>query len=200
MIYVAIDLETSGLYPGIHQILEFGAVLEDMITPVDQLPIFHKYVLSAKGSYNCQPTAIIMNIDIMKKINEYNWKIPENDPEQPHPFVRDDLLVGEFLKWLKSYGIIENEEAPGYINVGGKNFMGFDYPFIKALQYGNKIKIRRRIIDPAPLYFDPAVDADLPDLQTCLDRAGITKTVLHTAVEDSIDVIKLFRHKFGIPF
>lgn len=198
MIYTAIDIETTGLYPGTHQILEFGAIIEDMVTPIENLPTFHKYVLSK--SYNCQPTAIIMNIEIMKKINQYDWMLPEDDPQQPFPFVREDLLVGTFLKWLKSYGIIENEESPNAFNIGGKNVIGFDLPFIRKLPYGTKIRTKHRSVDPAILYFDPTRDADLPDLQTCLDRAGIEKIVTHTAIEDSIDVIKLVRKFYGIPF
>ena len=76
----------------------------------------------------------------------------------------------------------------------------FDYPFIKAIPYGRKIRVRNRVLDPAILYFNLNTDTEIPDLKTCLERAGIDKEVSHTAVEDSIDVIKLIRHKFGIPF
>lgn len=200
MKYVSIDIETTGLYAGIHQILEIGAVIEDQQSPLEDLPVFHKYVLRDHGSYLCHTQAILLNIEIIKKINQYDWRIPENHPDQPFPYVKEHNLIGEFYKWLKQYGIIENVEAPNAFNVGGKNFIGFDYQFLKALPYGKSLKVKHRVVDPAILYFNPSIDTELPDLQTCLQRAGIDKTVSHTSVEDSYDVIKLVRKYFNIPF
>lgn len=200
MIYVAIDLETTGIYPGKNEIIEIGAVIEDMVTPVEQLPVYHKYVVKEYGNYLCNPTAIVMNIEIIKKLNEYDWRIPIDDPQQKHPFIKSENLVDDFLRWLLQYGIVKSVEAPGAFTAGGKNFATFDADFLKALPHGKNIRFRKRVVDPAQLYLIPEVDNELPDLQTCLDRAGINKTVLHTAVEDSIDVIKLVRHHHGIPF
>ena len=44
MQYVSIDLETTGLDPARCQILEVGAIYDDGIRYVDDLPIFHKYI------------------------------------------------------------------------------------------------------------------------------------------------------------
>lgn len=58
------------------------------------------------------------------------------------------------------------------------------------------IKYRHRIIDPSILYVDWSKDESLPSLDECLKRAGIEKSVTHTAVEDAWDVIQVLRKKY----
>ena len=51
MIYVSIDIETTGVDPKIHDIVEFGAVIDDLANPqpLDKLPRFH--ALFKKDNY-----------------------------------------------------------------------------------------------------------------------------------------------------
>jgi DNA polymerase III epsilon subunit-like protein len=46
------------------------------------------------------------------------------------------------------------------------------------------------------LYFDLENDDSLPDMKTCMQRAGIDGEVAHTAMEDALVVVKLLRNKF----
>jgi len=61
----------------------------------------------------------------------------------------------------------------------------------------NWVRFRHRVLDPASLYFDPKIDAALPDMKTCMERAGIEGEVAHTAVHDAKVVIDLLRRKYN---
>jgi DNA polymerase III epsilon subunit-like protein len=77
MKYVSIDLETTGLNPHLHQILEFGAVIDDLSKPlnIDKLPRLHFYI--DNGNITGDPYALTLNAGIIKTINEK--KIKEKD-------------------------------------------------------------------------------------------------------------------------
>ena len=58
MKYLSLDIETTGLDPNIHQIIEIGAVLEYSHLPVDELPSFrilikHKNLVIIKSNRTC---------------------------------------------------------------------------------------------------------------------------------------------------
>jgi oligoribonuclease (3'-5' exoribonuclease) len=188
MKYVSIDIETLGLDPDVCDVIEFGAVIEDLedIKPIDTLPTCHCYVTMPNDVYrgNIHAMKVHAKGDMFEKISSrtpgYNYV--------PH-----DMLGEFFFNWLVAQGMTKG--WPDKIIVGGKNFMGFDMRFLRRLpNFEDWVKFHHRAIDPAPMYMR-ADDKDVPSLQTCLERAGIQKSVSHTAVEDAIDVIRLIRHK-----
>lgn len=187
--YVSVDIETTGLNPHRHQVIEFGAVLEDWITPIEQLPAFHAYVIH--NEYRGDPFALAMNHEILRKIANKS-RHPESK------FYRPLELAMEFEKWL-----VEHKIDPQRVPVAGKNFAGFDAQFLKELmdyegpRFGDIIKFAHRVIDPGSLYFDPRIDKEPPSMQECMKRAGIVGDVAHTAIEDAINVICLVRQYYG---
>lgn len=194
MRYVSIDIETSGLNPEAHNVIEFGAVVDDMVTPINDLPRFHRYVV--QDSYCCQAGAIAMNKDIFEILSKYDKNIPMK--AQEYPFTDNNLLISEFITWLVQNNVICSEENPETFTVAGKNFFGFDLHFIRKLSFGHKLRIKHRGIDPGTLYWNPFSDNEIPDLQECLRRAGIDEIVTHTSVEDALCVVKLVRSRYGI--
>ena len=75
MKYVSIDLETTGLDPETCDIIEIGAVIDDLEArgeqgearlPIKDLPKFHAYVV--KESYQGEPYALSMHPKIFKRI------------------------------------------------------------------------------------------------------------------------------------
>ena len=79
----------------------------------------------------------------------------------------------------------------------GKNFASFDQKFLEKLPNWN-VNFAHRVIDPAMLYFKPFEDdKGLPSTKICMERAGITAEVAHTAVEDAIVVVDLIRRAYG---
>ena len=178
MKYVSIDLETSGLDPERCQILEFAAVIDDGVRFVTELPTFHRYVIH--DEYRGEPYALAMHSEIFKRI-------AKRDKDYKYIGISDLALA------FKAF-LLDND-LKSHITVAGKNFANFDLRFLRRVPgWNNIIGIRHRMIDPGCLYWSPIVDKErLPNLTTCLLRAGFVKTVSHTAVEDAIDVIYTVR-------
>ena len=185
MKYLSIDIESTGLDMEKCDIIEFGAVLDDLSDPkpLDELKRFHTFC--KQEHYNCETTALLMNIEIFKKINKKEEGFTYHSAHQVGKLFKEFLLKNGFVA----------EKDRVNINVAGKNFMGFDYPFLKLKTDFNKhISVSRRVLDPAILYFQQG-DDHLPGLGECLRRAGMDPEVKHTAIDDSLDVIKLIRKK-----
>lgn len=179
MIYVSIDLETTGLNPDYCQIIEFGAVVEDTSKniPIDDLPQFHKYV-----KHNIivgEAYALSMHSKIFSEL-----------ASDKNNFLQPFDVIPSFLGFMAKLGF-----KPPF-NVAGKNFASFDFPFIKLLPNYKKNIFRHRIIDPGSIFARPDDDA-IPGTEECFKRAGIEKLVNHTAIEDAKDVIGLLRYAWS---
>jgi len=214
MKYLSIDIETTGLDPHDHQILEFAAVLENTLgTPieVDELPYFHCFVLppyhgtnTLSGlprtanfrmgtDYSGTPFALSLNVGILKIISRY-MEFPNEFPNER--FLHPNDVGADFSQWLIDQNVIgpvltKNKS----IVCAGKNFAGFDARFINNW-LPNFPKMAHRTIDPAMLYMDFRLDEIPPSLDTCLERAGIQSLVTHRALDDARDVIKVLRKKY----
>lgn len=192
MKYISIDIETLGLKFS-NGLIEFGAVLDDLSNPktLEDLPKFHAYLI--QDQYFGEPYAMAMHSKILYRIDKrepgFNYLYPSQ-------------LGKEFKKFLLDNGYKQDDKPDREgnqkitINVAGKNFMGFDYRFLEEhTDFNKNIRVRSRVLDPGPIYFQ-AGDQVLPSLGQCLERAGFEPSVAHTAIEDSIDVIKLIRCKY----
>ncbi len=192
MPYVAIDLETTGLDPDCAQIIEFGAVIDDWVTPVESLPSFHAYIIH-DHFVSDDPYALWLNSEIFKRIANRNK--PEN---KEFAFLEPKELAPLFQDWLIKQAVIDSPREA--FTPAGKNFGGFDRGFLKKLPGFDKIKIRHRAIDPAVLFWNPLTDKTLPDTKTCMERSGQNGEVKHTAIEDSIAVINMIRFAINNKF
>ena len=185
--YVSIDLETTGLNENYCQVLEFGAVIDDWHTPIEQLPRFHKYirphdVIDGQPYIYGEPYALALNHKIISKL-------ASNDPAMAADSCVEEKLGWYFAAWLQEHGI-----NPLHVTASGKNFAGFDSQFLKQVhEFNQHVHFKHRVIDPAILWWDPATDTTLPNTKECLIRAGLDGRVAHTAVEDCISVIQLVR-------
>jgi len=185
--YVSIDLETTGLDPYYCQILEFGAVIDDWHSPVEELPRFHRYVKPEDENNGQlyvygQPYALALNAEILKRL-------VANDPNSPVPVIFARDLGPQFRDWL-----VEHNLDPKRVNAAGKNFASFDLQFLRQCdRFAEFVTFRHRAIDPAMLFWRPDTDEGLPDTKNCLLRADLEGRVAHTAIEDCIGVIQLIR-------
>lgn len=229
MKYVSIDIETTGLDPKRNQIVEIGAVLDEIgsTTPIEDLPKFRAVIIHGEmqmGAY-CADLHHALWLEINKiqnsphKVRRTFSYIPvvklddEGDyifPSSKEAGLKEngwthyclpEMFEELLYKWLClhiggqyiSHHVQHGISSPIKINVAGKNPGSFDIPFIEALpEWRGLVDLRRRVLDPAS-HFVQESDEHIPDLQTCLDRAGIVSTVSHTAVDDAIDVVKLVR-------
>lgn len=219
MIYVSIDIETSGLEPLNNSVLSFGAIIEDTSKklPYEKLPKFNAIIL--QHQITGAPRAISMNKEIISLIGEYMEGNDEDRANLEHHsdyvFLKEDELAQKFYDFLFLNGIYPNSSflnnhvrnvngtmIPAFnnhtpsltINVAGKNFGTFDKLFLDELPWWRKlIKVRQRIIDPSILYCRWDEDEAIPSLKKCKERAGIDGDVAHTALEDAWDVVQMLR-------
>ena len=195
--YVSIDIETTGVDEANCQILEIGAVYENVgpKLPYEKIPkwkgiIYHKNLTGTAFAFN-------MNKRIIDILAEYESFSHEQE-EQKNAFVRKhnicqsvDSALRELEHWLEV--IYPNYKDGAKINIAGKNFPMFDLLFLKQSSTWERIHHQRRIIDPATLFLDWHNDEVAPNLDTCLKRAGYEKKVTHDAQEDAFDVVCAFR-------
>ena len=219
MIYVSIDIETSGLEPLNNSVLSFGAIIEDTTKklPYKKLPKFNALIL--QNQITGSPRAITMNKEIISLIGEYMEGNDEDRANLEHHsdyvFLKEDELAQKFYDFLFLNGFYPNSSflnnhvrnvngtmIPAFnnhtpsltINVAGKNFGTFDKLFLDELPWWKKlIKVRQRIIDPSVLYCRWDEDDAIPSLKKCKERAGIDGDVAHTALEDAWDVVQMLR-------
>jgi hypothetical protein len=219
MVYVSVDIETSGLDHEKNKVLSIGAIIEDTEKklPYEDCPKFNAIVL--QNEITGSPRAITMNKDIIAMIGEYlegtNEVRLNMDNILNYSFYKEDEVVKEFYCFLDKNGLgygltnsggygevidgvhrpmINGATKPITLNVAGKNFGTFDKLFLQQLPWWQKlIRTRQRVLDPAILMVDWKNDKSLPNLTTCKERAGVNGIVTHNALEDAWDVIEVLR-------
>jgi len=189
MKYVSIDIETTGLDPEKHDLIEFGAVVDDLMhpeIPVEELPTFHCY--NVKDDYVGSPFALLMHPEIFRRI--------AMKPEG-FRYCYNGKMGKMFYDFLKDHKLYTDEHGKIYINCAGKNFASFDLQFLKRQTdiESSKIKLRHRSIDPGSMLLRPTDDT-IPGTEECLTRCKLEPVVAHTAVEDAIAVIRMIRSIF----
>jgi hypothetical protein len=114
------------------------------------------------------------------------------DPDVRPPDVIESRFTNFFIEqglWPDAW----NGTTP-FIQVAGKNFSGFDrlfiakwWPYHRAFHY--------REMNPAMLYYDRREHPVVPSLALCCLAAGLGEdVVIHNAVEDARNVIRVLRH------
>lgn len=220
MIYVSIDIETTGLDPLSNNVLSIGAIIEDTSKklPYDECPKFNAIVLNSQlqGS----PRAITMNKEVISLMSEYLEGKDEVreilNSNSGYKFYEEDEVVKEFYIWLDANGLGHGlTNSGGYaevvdgvtrpmingatksitLNVAGKNFGTFDKLFLQELPWWQKlIRTRQRVLDPAILCVNWNEDNALPSLTECKERTNVDGIVTHNALEDAWDVIQVLRN------
>jgi len=193
--FISLDIETTGLDPEQDQILSIGLVIEDSnnIKPLDELPSLHLVIIRDRLEGNV--FALDMNRDIVKLLKDYQVTEDKKTLEKIHnvKFSKEEDVVNYVIYFLHTNGI----DISKPLTVAGKNVAGFDVPFLKKLPKWNEtFTFHQRVIDPAILFVDWEKDELLPNLNTCMKRAGVEGEVTHDAVQDCKDVIKVLRTKY----
>lgn len=189
MRYVSIDLETTGIRADRHQIIEFGAVIENthQHLGLEDLPRFKRIVRHAE--YTGQAFALNMNARIFRELVNPSGAADICSPEE---------LVSDFKTFLVNNGFEAEESGLVPILAAGKNFATFDLLFLKQLpNWETHILVSHKILDPVMYYIDYEKDERLPSLEECKRRAGFADfTVTHDALDDALDVVRLLRHQY----
>ena len=215
MIYVSVDIETSGLDHEKHKVLSIGAIIEDTEKklPYEECPKFNAIIL--QNEITGSPRALTMNKEIIEMIGDYlegtDFERNIINTRTDYSFYEKDDVIKEFYKFLWCNGFshldspsthvngkltpdIDSKTKPITLNVAGKNFGTFDKLFLQELPWWQKlIRTRQRVLDPSILMVDWKNDKSLPNLTQCKERAGVNGIVTHNALEDAWDVIEVLR-------
>lgn len=203
MKYISIDLETTGSNDDVHQVIEIGAVVDDLEEqkPIDELPEFHTYV--GHDTYNVSEYCLGMHSDtgIFEKLSSYGDGQSDNIAGIGeaviglNTFIRDEL---ELTGWPG--------ESRGSLNVCCHNFTVFDFRFLRRAMDDHFGKASRestvwdvnriRPFDPCQFYMQPD-DDKVPGTRTAMKRSDMEPSVAHTAVADAKDMIRMTRRHFG---
>ena len=208
MKYVSIDIETTGIDPEKHQILEFGAIIEDTENKLsfDDIPKFKRviYHKEIKGSL----VALDMNARILHILAEYEKKYDKftndkltakevTDFAEENGILTINSLAIEFYTFLQTHFPTTTWRDPITITPAGKNFGSFDSQFLKRIEgFSGLIKFKHRALDPAILCVDWKNDSELPSLGECKKRTAVSGEVTHDALEDAWDVIQVLRKSY----
>ncbi|MFW6172505.1 MAG: hypothetical protein ACOC5T_02055 [Elusimicrobiota bacterium] len=192
MKYASIDIETTGLLKRTDNclncdILSFGCVLDDLKNPqpIKELPRYHCYFVN--DIYKGEPYALSLHSEIFRRI-------AERSPS--YNYIRPNRFGSVFKNFLIKHGYSAEHDRVT-INVAGKNFAVFDYPYLMEKTDINKhVLMRRRFLDPGILMLDFENDEAIPSMKECLMRIGIDREVNHTAIDDAIDNILVIRNYF----
>ena len=191
MRYVSLDLETTGLEPGINRVIEMAMVLEDTSkrTPVKDLPFFRCYVKHKAAYWDAYclklhrhaPAMAAQNIEALPGLTE------EGDfgSLDGVPIYSWDLATTRAIDWLASHGF--TREKGKQATPAGKNFGAFDRLF---LDEELRSVFNRRALDPGSLL----VDWSKTELQSLAELLG--REPAHNALDDARDVITVLRRAY----
>lgn len=189
MRFVSVDIETTGLNPEKHEVIEVGAVVVDTMNDNLDNAARMRFLIPAED-YLVNAYCAKLHYDLWQELSVI--KNPDqyvsNGNYRNYRGQCPGYKFGEvFSKWCTENGI----GIAGPIAAGGKNFSSFDKVFLEKLpNFTKEVRFMHRAFDPAPL-FTLATDATLPNLDTCLKRAGIPKQTDHTALADALCVGEL---------
>ncbi len=187
MRYLSIDLETTGLDSSWCQTLEVGCVYADTIdlhTPIEELPSF-----TCRFEYDRvigQPFALHLNAQLIKDMEraskDHSFRISKN-------YMPPEAFWGLFTHWIESV-----HKGGKKLSFSGKNYGTFDSHFLMRLPKWDREYFRARTLDPGQMFLEPD-DAELPNLKTCIERAGLDwdESKHHQAIEDARMVVSLNR-------
>lgn len=204
MKYLTIDLETTGLDTREDQVLEIGAVVDDIprgggnLTPLEELPRFRAVL--RRDRVEGHPMAMAMHGDLFRYMHA---KKPADDVCSPAD------AVSRFESFLCQHFPVDPAKNQARVTIAGKNVGGFDMEFLSRLprfrKQGGEVHLGlhvllARVIDPGTLFFWPDFDEySLPGTDEIMRRCGIEETSDHTAVGDCLLVVRAIRAYFTTP-
>lgn len=205
MRYVSIDIETTSLLHEEHQIIEFGAIIEDSNNPqsYEDSKKYRRIVLARDGKYVFSAYAAMINAELIKTIAmiERNGKteFPTTDKNLTNTALYLDELIPDFKQWLYVNGFKETTRGVMEIIAAGKNFGSFDRQFLQAIPEFETwgVRFHHRSIDPGSGYINWASDEVPPGTDQCKIRAGLQKGNKHEALADAWDVIQMLRPQYN---
>lgn len=189
MRFCAVDIETSGLDPNLHGVIEFGAVYADLTGDIKPKE-FQGWIIP--NNFTWDAYCLMLHAKLIAEIDD---RVKSKDPLVYKSLA--DVAIA-FKHWLHTEcGVLKKDDyAKGLERVtgAGKNFGSFDLQFL-IKEPGFQDVFKHRSLDPTIYYLKPE-DQFPPDLKECKLRAGFTGEVAHRGLADAWDIVDLLQKKF----
>lgn len=176
--YVALDIETTGLDPQRHQVLEIAMVADVRDMCVRDCPAFHE-VIAPDGDIVGHPRALVMNQNLLKNISD------------GYPALTMEATMSKLRAWLRELPI-------GPLYLLGKNVGSFDRPFMKQVEEWPDDWFSYRTLDIGSLYATHNQILGQTDLLGTIPQDFAIPGQEHEALFDARCSLALARAKWGI--
>ncbi len=197
--YIALDLETTGLNREKSEVLQIGAVLDDGVTPIEELSTLNILVDHETIAYG-EKYALGLNgwifQEIAKKPEERTHKYRVEGPQ---------AALYSFSRLLKRCAALAEifDEGNGEkglkqkVQIAGKNPGSFDWPILCNMaersfnpkEFQTKY-VDHRFIDVGCIFFSRfGKNPGLNDINKLTGRDAVT----HDALEDALDIVHAVR-------
>lgn len=201
---LTIDIETGGLEPHKHSLLEIGMVYHCL----QKATVESARVVFLHENLCITPFCINMHGKLLAEIHDVeqsDWwnNLVDNGYTFAHVAPGEDeslstyhttyCMGGEYMRqgFHGALGELHVDVERGARTVvAGKNLAGFDLPFmaenglLDIAENGDQFRAHRRVLDPCTGITSPN-DIVPPDLAECLQRAGLCAIVGHQAMSDA---------------
>lgn len=148
MKYVSFAIRTTGSNPGVHQIIEFVSIIDDLTGPIKALPRQHLYI---------DHQQMVWDPEFLRR----HWKLLQKYLFSGRKLWSSLEVPQMTADWLQKEGVT----AP-LIIVGN----GDDRPFLYNLPAWDKqVPMTDQFINPSALYFDPKKHTKLPEAYELLN-------------------------------
>lgn len=208
MKYLTLDIETGGLQPESHSLMEIGLVHRQGEEGLSMARIVFMPTDAMRLTTYCAHLHRDL-LDEMHTVEQSEWWgdlsrdgytygcVQPDQPESQSEYLTYYSMDSEhgyqaFHAALTEIGVFIQDGARTV--VAGKNVAAFDIPFLvingllEMAHNGDQFKLHRRTLDPALGLMLPTDDLP-PDLATCLERASLPPVDgAHTAVADALAV------------
>lgn len=183
MKYFSLDMETTTVdYDERNHtnIIGVSIVFEDTQTPKPLVELPHFTCLINQGVFKGGAYALSMNAAFLKMIAESSRKTPKYPVYTP-------------LEWQARFALFVKQYSGGKkLSVAGKNVAGFDFSFLPTPL---KNLFASRAIDVGQAFMSWSED-EIPNMQKCMDLAGVQSQVTHDMYLDALDNIACLRTKY----
>ena len=194
--YLAIDIETTGLDVERVQILQIGWVIDDGVSPLDQLKRGSVIIKNETITYG-EDFALGMNGWFFQEMSKKEPKYPVTSPYIG--ILRLCEALREAASLAYNFDVAQGLEKPSKkVQIAGKNAGSFDWPIIlnneaKHTDKSNfKDLVDHRFLDCGAIFFsDFGKNPGFNDINKLIGW----KEINHDALDDAINVVVAIRYK-----
>lgn len=184
MKFFCTQVETTGLIPQIHEVIELASIVidtdyvEQIKTPADlfKFHIFHGLAMpQGQWRWSSRAAEIHEESGLLQRAKEEGLDSIE--------------LIDSFQLFLLEHQSRETGRPRTFFC--GDQFAGFGFPFLKESNFLEGMHASFRVIDLTDFWTDWAIDAEPPTFAQCLERARIPPLAEKGALSKALKMAEL---------